>query len=75
MMYGKLIEGEVEFAPNPLKIQDRHVFTSNPEIFEQQGYLPVDFTPAPEVPEGYQLSFKWVLSGKRIVKIWEIKQV
>ena len=75
MRYGKLIKGRVELAPNPLKIEGRHIFTNNPEIFEQQGYLPIEMTPAPECPEGYQLSYKWTLENQRIVRIWEIEEI
>lgn len=71
MRYGKLTDSCIELAPNPLVIDGRHIFTNDPDIFKQQGYLPIETTPAPECPEGYQLTYKWAEVNGSIVRIWE----
>ena len=38
------------------------------------GYLPVEDTAAPDIPEGFLKSSKWVQTDKAIVKKWSVKR-
>lgn len=73
MRYGKIVNGNLELAPNPLIIDGKHVFTSDPDIFAWEGYLPIEYTPVPDYPEGYEATYKWAEKDRRIIRIWEIQ--
>ena len=51
-MYGKIIDGKLVSAPNPLKSGDYKIYNPKPEHYEAEGYLEVIETEYPEVAEG-----------------------
>jgi hypothetical protein len=67
-MYAKLVNGELRGAPNPLKIDDKDVFTNDPSLFLQCGYKPVTLTDYPSDGNIYENS--WEEKENEIVQIW-----
>lgn len=51
-MYGKIIDGKLVSAPNPLKSGNYKIYNPKPEHYETEGYLEVIETEYPEVAEG-----------------------
>ena len=51
-MYGKLIDGKLVYAPNPLKSGNYKIYNPKPEHYEAEGYLEVIEADYPEVAEG-----------------------
>lgn len=73
MKYGRLTEGRLEQAPNP--ILDGSVLRGNApaEIYARLGWLPVTETPFPaEAPEsGYFWAQTWTRTDGGILRVWE----
>lgn len=66
-MYGKLINGELEVAPNPIHFEGKYVCTNDPTPF---GYKLV-VTPTPEPEVGYIAVIDgWEENEEAIVKKW-----
>lgn len=51
-MYGKITDGKLVIAPNPITIGKYRVHNPSPEHYEAEGYLEVIETEHPEAPEG-----------------------
>lgn len=46
-MYGKLIDGKLQIAPNPLKVDGKTVANPDKELLLNYGYMPVLATEQP----------------------------
>ena len=76
MRYGKMIDGSISYAPNP--ILHAGLWYGNPpgEIYETEGYKPVRYTNPPTEPsEGYQWSETWSETNTEIVQGWVLVEV
>ena len=52
--FGKLIDGELTYAPRSLIIDGREIWNPRAETYAQAGYLPVDTaSPSDPAPDGY----------------------
>lgn len=72
MTYAKLINGQIQFAPNPIVIGDRQIGNPPGEVYTEQGYKPVTYTDPPGEPdEGYIWVAKWVETTDDILQGWE----
>lgn len=71
-MYGKLIDGEISFAPAVVYLQDRTVCSPSDELLEELGYKVIVLTEAPEVPVGYYAQLSWTESDDAITQSWEL---
>ena len=68
-MYGKIIDGKLIYAPNPININGRRIGNPSAQIYLREGYLPVDDAYNP--PEGYRWDNKWEILGGKIVKKYD----
>lgn len=71
-MYGKLINGSVQYAPNKLPGDGVVVYNPPAEMYLAAGYKPVEFTDAPEAPEGYAYESGWEEQDESIVQTWTL---
>ena len=74
MAYGKLINNELQYAPNPIVIGDRQIGNPPGEVYLEQGYLPVTYTDPPEVEPGYIAVLGWEEQDEAIVQIWTVEE-
>jgi len=70
MKYGKLTEGRLEFAPNPLRLEDRTVFNPPADMLEAEGYKPIVFSEMPQAREGYYSAYNWAENSAEIYQDW-----
>ena len=70
MKYGKLINGAVRFAPNPVLIGGNYIGNPPAEVYAGLGDKPVVFTDPPEVGEGYLAVPGWEETAETIVQTW-----
>ena len=74
MKYAKLNEGNLEFAPNPIIIDDRQIGNPSDEVYADQGYKPVTYTDPPETEPGYIAVPGWEETDNAIVQTWTIEE-
>ena len=67
-MYGKLVDGELRGAPNPLKTEESYIFTNNAAIYLANGYKPIILTDCPSDGKIYISS--WTETETEIIQIW-----
>ena len=76
MTYAKLIEGELNFAPNPIRVGENNIGNPPDEIYLADGYKPVRYTDPPTEPrEGYQWQESWSETDTEIVQGWVLVEV
>lgn len=68
MIYGKLVDGELRGAPNPLKTEESYIFTNNAAIYLANGYKPIILTDCPSDGKSYIDS--WAETETEITQIW-----
>jgi hypothetical protein len=71
MKYGKLDSGKVVYAPYPLIIDDKNVFTTDANVYMAAGYKRIVSTTAPQ-QNGYVAHCTWVETDAEIVQTWEL---
>lgn len=72
MKYGKLTDGVLAPAPNPLRYAGKKIYNPSDALYTEAGYLPIVETPYPETAEGeakYYTS-SWEEQEGQIVQIW-----
>ncbi len=68
MIYGKLVDGELRGAPNPLKTEESYIFTNNAAIYLANGYKPIILTDCPSDGKSYVGS--WTETETEITQVW-----
>ena len=68
MIYGKLVDGKLRGAPNPLKTEESYIFTNNAAIYLANGYKPIILTDSPSDGKSYISS--WTETETEIIQIW-----
>ena len=56
-MYGKIIDGKLVFAPNPMVSGDYKIYNPKSEHYEAEGYLEVIETEYPEGDKYYEKTY------------------
>lgn len=74
-MYGRLIDGVLINAPKKLEINGSWVWNAPAEEYLLQGWKPVQFTDAPEAPEGYYYRSEWTEEDAEIVQTWVLEKL
>lgn len=72
-MYGKLINGQIVPAPNPLHVNRGMVYNPSGYIYESVGYKPIVDTSQPEQPEDGSTVYytsHWEEHDGQIVRVW-----
>lgn len=72
MKYGKLIEGAIQYAPNPLVYNRKRYANPRPVILIAAGYKPVyqDDYPSEDPNEGYYWDLTWTETDVAIFGHW-----
>ena len=74
MIYGRLIDGAIIPAPDPLTVDGDQVYDPTREQYAAHGWFPIIDTPIPETPEGeepkYYTYHRAIVDGQ-IVRAWE----
>lgn len=71
IIYAKLINNNLSYAPNPIKVGDSYIGNPPDSVYIQQGFLPVIETDPPEAPDGYYMEPYWAERAGQIVQEWE----
>lgn len=71
-MYGKLIDGVLEFAPKKIKQDNSIIYNPPVEMLVERGYKPIIETPEPEAQEGYHYELSFEDDGDEIVYVWTL---
>ena len=72
MRYGKLESGHLRYAPKVLPGEGVNVYNPPAEMYAEQGWKPVEFTPTPEAPTGYHYESGWEETEDAIVQTWTL---
>ncbi len=72
MRFAKLIDGNLNPAPNPIEVAGNYIGNPPDEIYLQEGYLYVHTVSCPiEDPEpGYMWSDSWIEENGYISQVW-----
>lgn len=70
MAFGKLIGDKLYIAPNILNSEGKQYINPPEDLYLQCGYLPLEYTDAPNSREGYHLSSSWLDFGDKIKQTW-----
>ncbi|MDD6188468.1 MAG: hypothetical protein PUB32_02665 [Clostridiales bacterium] len=73
MAYGKLVNGRLIPAPDPLKVRNGEVCNPSGYLYEAVGYRLIVDTPMPESMAGSEENcrgFRWEEWDGQIVKVW-----
>lgn len=69
--YAKLINGELEYAPNIIYIGDRQIINASAEQYDSLGWLPIVKTERPEEDENSYYTPIYTESDSAILQQWE----
>ncbi len=72
MVYAKINDGVVRFAPREVEIGGETVKFPTEEQILSLGYLPVTFTKQPQIPDGYECEPTWEEASGTVVQGWEL---
>ena len=73
MFYKLIDENTIEKAPNPLLINEEHVFTNSEKLLNDNGYYKVIYTEYPNDDKRYES--KYVLEDNIIRQVWVEVQI
>lgn len=71
-MYGKIIEGMLQYAPRKIKEGNSTTYNPTVETLEALGYKPIVYTDQPQTEIGYTAECSWIDEGEQITQIWTI---
>lgn len=75
MNYAKLIEGELIFAPNPIKVGDTYIGNPPSSVYEAEGYKQLLYADKPsEAPAGYYWVETWTEGENLIQQGWVLAE-
>ena len=72
-MYGKLINGQIVPAPNPIHVNRGMVYNPSGYLYSAVGYKPIVDTPMPETAEDAEPVYytsHWEEQDGQIVRVW-----
>lgn len=74
MFYKYINEDTIKIAPNPLVVNDTHIFTNSEEIYNENGYYRLVQTEYPDDEKYYEIQY--VLEDNIIRQVWvESKEI
>lgn len=73
-MYGKLVNNLVEFAPNPIFVEDKQIYNARGSLYEQLGYKEIIYTTPLEPMSGYRVVEDWSEVNDKIVQGWHYEE-
>lgn len=72
MRYAKLIDGALQYAPNPIRVDGRDIFTTDPTLY---GYKPVVRPDPPEQEGYYAIPNGWEETETELIQKWRLEPV
>lgn len=72
-MYAKLINGNLQPAPNPIYIDPYWIGNPTPKMLISEGYKSVTYTEPPQADAGYIAVPGWAETEKEIMQTWKIE--
>lgn len=72
-MYAKLIDSELTYLRQPLKINGQDTFTNDDAVMRAQGWKPLIFTDPPE-QEGHYATSEWAETEDAITQVWMLHE-
>ena len=73
MIYAKLINNQLQFAPRKLPVGEFVVYNPTTEMLTEAGYKPVIYTDPPETEPGYLAVPGWEETEEAIVQTWTVE--
>ena len=70
MRYAKLIDNQLQIAPNPIHHGTYNIWNPPDFVYEAEGYLPMVYTDMPEAPSGKVAVSHWEEQSGQIVQVW-----
>ena len=74
MTYAKLINNQLQIAPNPILVGGNYIGNPPASVYEAEGYKEVVYTDPPVVVEGYIAVPSWQEEDNEIVQVWSIEE-
>ena len=74
MMYGRLKNGALFYAPKMLIIDEREKWFPTEEEYRAHDYKPIAFTDSPTVEDGYASICTWSEDNNGITQEWHIEE-
>ena len=74
MIFGKLADGQIIPAPNPLKVGGSPIYNPTADQYVAHGWLPIIDTPMPGTPAGEEpkyYTFRREVRDSQIIRVWE----
>ena len=71
-MYGKIIDGTLQYAPRKIKEGNSTTYNPTAETLEALGYKPIVYTEQPQTEIGYTAECSWIDEGEQITQVWTI---
>ena len=69
-MFGKLIDGDIQYFKPPMRTETEDIFTNDAELLLAHGWKEIVYTDPPEAPEGYVAVSHWEETETQIVQAW-----
>lgn len=70
MRYAKLIDGALQYAPNPIRVGGEDIFTNDPRPY---GYKPVIYPEPPQQEGYYAVPDGWEETETEIRRKWRLE--
>lgn len=72
MNFAKIVEGKIVFYSQPLRIDGRDIYTTDPRPYGYKEFLVDQY---PEAPDGYYVTFdRYVETETQIIKKWRLER-
>lgn len=72
MLYGKIVDGNLQNAPYSIVVEDYRIYNPLPDQLLADGYLPVVETEPPVIEDGYYAAPHWTEQDGKIVQSWTV---
>lgn len=70
--YAKIVENELQYSPNPIRADDKDIFTTNPTAY---GFKPIVHT-EPQAIDGMKPVFDgWIENETEITQSWRYEPI
>lgn len=73
-MYGKLVNGELQYANNQLIIDGKLVVNPTEKQYNKQGFYQIEYTESPKIQDGYIANSYFILESNKLVQKWNIEK-
>ena len=75
MLYAKIINNKIQFAPRHITIGTNNIWNASSDIMLSLGWKSVILTQMPAPPEGYYYELEWEEDENTIIQTWILKEI